>query len=521
MALEIQANSIIKSINPANRKELGQIRISTPEEIHATVANAGKAFRQWRAVKLSERLQLVEQFRKLLFENQEDVAKLITCETGKPRVEALVSEVFAVLETCDWLKKNAARVLSPEKVHLNPLFFPGKRSYNVFEPLGVIAVVSPWNFPFSIPVATMLTALAAGNAVVLKPSPSVALIAQTAVDLFRRAGFPPDLIGLVQGDRKEAQELLSADINRVMFTGSVGGGKAIMGLAVEKLLPVTLELGGKHPAIVLQDSNLDAIAAPLLWASFTNAGQACASIERLYVEAPLAESLSKKLGELARGLRLGDGLLPDTDVGPVLDEQQMMRVQAQVDDAVAQGATVLAGGRARPDLGGYFFEPTVLANVQPSMRVLREEIFGPVLPIITVASAEEAIRAANDSDLGLGASIWTADTTRAQQLARQLEAGVVWINDGLYTHVVPDAPWGGIKCSGFGRMHSAAELRDLVYTKNIGVNSQRVQDWNYPYSEHGLNRVKAGVQLTHSKSLAGIFKGISQLLSAMLHKSGG
>jgi acyl-CoA reductase-like NAD-dependent aldehyde dehydrogenase len=516
MGLEINSDTAITSINPANKQTLGQIPVSTSAEIAETVARAAQVFKAWRRVPLAERLEKIEHFRRVLFEQRETVAQLITTETGKPKVEALVSEVFGALETCAWLKKNTARVLTPEKVHLNPVFFPGKRSYNVFEPLGVIGVISPWNYPFSIPVSTILASLAVGNAVVLKPSPKTALTAKLIIDLFRQAGFPPDLVGLVQGDRQEAEQLILSPINRVMFTGSVGGGKAIMALAAKKLLPVTLELGGKHAAIVLSDSNVECVAKPILWAAFTNAGQACASIERLYVEKPLAPALSARLAELAKQLRLGDGLHPDTDVGPVLDEQQMLRVQQQVDEAVRQGARILAGGNSRPDLGGYFFEPTVLADVTADMPIAKEEIFGPVLPIILVDNAEEAIRLTNTSHLGLGASLWTPDLRRAELLAREIEAGIVWINDGLYTHVTPDAPWGGIKESGFGRMHSAAELRDLVYTKNVGVNAPREQDWNYPYSQHNLNHVRGGVELTHSRSLSGMVGGLRKVLAAMI-----
>lgn len=517
MALEIDS-TVITCINPANRQTLGQIPISTSAEITQTVTRARAAFQKWKAVPLSQRLKLIEIFRRNVFENRDSLARLITTETGKPVVEALVSEVFGALEMCDWLQKNTAAALASEKVSLNALFFPGKRSYNVFEPLGIIGVISPWNYPFSIPVSSMLAALAVGNAVVLKPSPKTALTAQAIIDLFQKSGFAADLVGLVQGDRQEAQDLILSDISRVIFTGSVAGGKAIMSLASKKLLPVTLELGGKHAAIVLRDSEIEKIARPIVWAAFTNAGQACASIERLYVEKPLAEALSTRLAELTSRLRLGDGLLPDTDVGPLLDESQVTRVQNQVNHAVEQGARILAGGRARQDLGGFFFEPTVLVDVRPDMAIVTEEIFGPVLPIVTVNNAEEAIAAANDSTLGLGASIWTPDIALAERMAREIDAGMVWINDGLYTHVSPDAPWGGIKESGFGRMHSAAELRDLVYTKNIGVNSPKAQDWNYPYGGPSLDHVRGGLEIVHSRSISGMISGLKKAISSMTAK---
>ena len=518
MALEINTNASITSINPANKQVLGQVAVSSPQEISDTVSRAQKAFESWRKTDLKHRLKCVESFRALLFESKEELVKLITCETGKPRVEALISEVFGVLETCVWLQQNARSVLAPQKVRLNPFFLPGKRSYNVQEPLGVVAVISPWNYPFSIPVSTMMAALVAGNAVVLKPSPNTVLIAQAAVELFRRAGFPRDLIGLVQGDRIESAALINSPINRVMFTGSVAGGKAIMALAARKLLPLTLELGGKHAAIVLSDCDIDSILRPLVWSAFTNGGQACASIERLYVVKSIAPQLVERVSRMAANLRVGDGLLPDTDVGPLVDEANLLRVQELINDAVAQGATIAAGGHARLDLGGYFFEPTVLTGVKPTMRVITEEIFGPVLPILEVADEHEAIAMANAASLGLGASIWSKDQAHAEELARELHAGMVWINDGLYTHVAPDAPWGGIKESGFGKMHSAAELRDLVYTKNIGVSGQRPQDWNYPYSQNCLDYLRGGLQFAHGVGLRNKVAGLIKLVRALLER---
>jgi acyl-CoA reductase-like NAD-dependent aldehyde dehydrogenase len=514
MALDIDKSSLITAINPASKQVLGEVPISSAADIDDAVMHARVAQQEWSKQPLSRRLALIEEFRQLLFQSREEIARSITRETGKPIVESLVAEIFAVLETCQWLKARAPRLLAEEPVQLNALFFPGKRSYNVFEPFGVVAIISPWNYPFSIPVSSILSSLAAGNAIIWKPSPKTALIAKFTVDLFRRAGFPANLIGLVQGDKVEAEHLIMSDVQRVMFTGSTGGGKAIMAIAARKLLPVTLELGGKHAAIVLDDSDVDAIARPLVWAAFTNTGQACASIERLYVTPGIKERLTAKLVEYTRQLRIGSGLEEDIDIGPLIDESQALRVLEQVNEAVAQGARLLVGGHTRFDLGGYFFEPAILDGVRPGMRVLEEEIFGPVLPIIEVVNEQAAIAAANASNLGLGASIWTRDIDRAERLAREIQAGVVWINDGLYSHVAPDAPWGGIKESGFGRMHSAAELRDLVYIKNIGVNKQQEQSWNYPYSRAAIDYVRGGIELVHgaaSSKLGALRKIVSSL----------
>jgi acyl-CoA reductase-like NAD-dependent aldehyde dehydrogenase len=499
MQITHNAETHITAVNPATLEVLGRVKISSLEEIDGMVAKAREAFSKWRRLPLHERLQYIERFHDLVYRKKNEIAEVITKETGKPVCESLVAEIFGVLETCVWLKNNAERWLRDEPVKLNTLFLPGKRAFNVYEPLGVIAVISPWNFPFSIPVSSMLSALVAGNAVVLKPSPKTAMIAETIVALFRDAGFPDGVVNVVQGDIAEAEHLINSKVNRIMFTGSTGGGRAIAGLAAKKLIPVTLELGGKHAAIVLEDSDLDAIARPLVWSAFTNAGQACASIERMYVVRSIAKPLEEKIAQLVKQLRLGNGLLAETDVGPVIDEPTLDRIKKQIDEAVANGAKVIAGGHERRDLGGYFFEPTVLSGVKESMHVVQEEIFGPILPIIEVDDERQAIKLANESQLGLGASVWCRDIARAETVARQIDAGMVWINDGLYTHISPDAPWGGIKESGYGRMHSAAELRDLVYVKNIGINSQRSQEWNYPYSAASLDYIIGGIEVLHGK----------------------
>lgn len=472
------------------------------------------AFSSFKNLELSQRLALIERFRRLVHGEKDEIARLITIETGKPLVEALVSEIFSVLETAEWLCQNAATLLRPQAVPLNKVFFAGKDSYNVYEPIGVVAVISPWNYPFSIPLTTILTALAAGNVVVLKPSPKTALVGARIADLFVRAGFPPHVVSLVQGDREQAEALIKSGIDRVMFTGSVAGGRAIASLAAGLLIPCTLELGGKHPAIVLADSDVEAIAGPLVWSAFTNAGQACASIERMFVEKPIYNELCAAVCKRAASLRIGDGLAAGTDVGPLIDEGSLARVEAQINQSVARGASLLCGGRVRKDLGGYFLEPAVIADVEPDMPVMAQEIFGPVLPIMAVSSAEQAVELANQSELGLAASVWTRNVKRGEDISRQLAAGVIWVNDGLYSHVCPEAPWGGVKASGYGRMHSSIELKDLTYVKNIGVSSQGKRDWNYPYSDSSMDLVGGGIDLLHGGGLGSRFAGVMRVLKS-------
>ncbi|MBX9879724.1 MAG: aldehyde dehydrogenase family protein [Candidatus Obscuribacterales bacterium] len=501
MAVEFTNEGTIRVINPANLKVLGEVKLTDPKTISETVDDAKACVHFWNERGLSYRLGKIERFKQLLLANREEIAQLISNETGKPMMESLASEIFGVVETCAWLKEKAPKLLRSQKVELNPFMFFGKRSYNIFEPMGVIAVISPWNFPFSISVNSMLTALACGNTVVLKPSPKTPLIGEAIQRLFDKADFPSGVVTVIQGDREQASALVLSDVARVVFTGGVPGGRAIMGLAAQKVHPVTLELGGKHPAIVLGDVDVEKTARAIVWSSFTNSGQACAAVERLYVVKSIAEKLSARIAELTKELNIGCPLDTDTDIGPLIDDDQLQRVKSQVKDAVSKGARVLAGGNERRDLTGYFFEPTVLFGVTDDMDVISQEIFGPILPIVVVNDESEGVRRANNSNLALGASIWTADTKLGEEMATRIQSGMVWINDALYSHIAPDAPWGGLKESGFGRSHSPASLMEFVNIKHIGVDKQGVRNWHFPYSNNSVALINSAMTACHDENI--------------------
>jgi len=513
MATELSKKTKLLSRNPATGHALGETAITPLDEIPQIVSRARLAWQEWRRKPISERLECVRRFRQILSDGSDPLCKLVTAEAGKPYTEAMVAEVFGVLETCQWLDNKAEQLLEDKPVELNPVFFTGKRAYNTFQPLGVIAVISPWNYPFAIPATSILLALAAGNGAVLKPSPKTPMIAASLISMLEQAGFPQNLVGLVQGDRAESEKLILSGVDRVVFTGSVAGGKAIMSIAAQKLVPVTLELGGKHPAIILPDVDLEAAASGLVWSAFTNAGQACASVDRVYMVGSIADTLLPKIVEKASKLRLGEGMSTETDVGPLIDEEQLARVKALVDDAKAKGARILCGGKPRENSVGNFYEPTVITDVTADMRVLQEEIFGPVLTVEKVSSVEVALARANESELGLAASIWTADIEKGEVMAKELNAGVVWLNDALFSHACPDVPWGGMKMSGFGRAHSQYELLDMVCIKNIGVSGQGQRDWHYPYSAVAREYVKAGIDFLHKASWADKFAALCRILS--------
>lgn len=494
----------ITSTNPATHEVLGSVAITSLEDIAKTIKKSRRNARAWRRVSYRQRLELIEQLRLVMVRRMDEIAELITRESGKTLGEALAAELGGPLDTCKWVRKNITRVLGLEKTSYNPIAFYTKSGYNIYEPKGIVAVISPWNYPFTIPMNSIIMAVAAGNSVILKPSPKTPLIGQLIADLFREAGFPEDLVTIVQGDKIEAAALITGGVKRadrvdhVVFVGSVGGGKAIANLCNQNLIPYTLELGGKHPAIVRADADIYKIAYSILWGAFTNAGQACVSIERIYVMRALAEKLIQVLVELASDLRLGNGLHSDTQCGPLIDMEQLKRIQDQVEDAKAKGAKILSGGEARTELGGCFFQPTIVTDVRADMRIMQEEIFGPVLPIIVVDSDEEALELANDSELGLGASIWTADIKHAKRMAGEIDAGLVWINGSIYSHASPDVPWGGYKNSGSGITHSAHGMRNFVRVKHISWSNQGAQDWEYPYHQSRTDLIKSAILIGHA-----------------------
>jgi succinate-semialdehyde dehydrogenase/glutarate-semialdehyde dehydrogenase len=511
----------LRSINPATLEVLGEVPNMSPGEVGETIASAWKAFDSWQHTTYEERGKLLLKLGKLIEEQKDEIATLISSEVGKPLAESYLGDISGTLDTCVWLAQKAQHYLKNQAISLsNPLLF-SKRSFITFEPLGVIGVISPWNYPFSIPMMTMLMAVMAGDAVVLKPSGKSMLTGMKVGELFRQAGFPDGLVSVVTGDRATGEAFSRSRLSKLIFTGSVGGGAQVMDQASAQVTPVCLELGGKDPAIVLNDIPVDWTACGLVWGAFTNAGQACASIERLYlVRGSNNESLIEKIVEKTKALKVGPGADPTNEVGPLIDKNQYDKVAGQVEEAVAHGAKLLCGGARVEGLKGYFYKPTVLTNVDHSMQIMTEETFGPVLPIMVVESEEEAIKLANQSEFGLTASVWTSNVGRAKEIARRLTTGTVFINDGLFSHASPQLPWGGLKKSGFGRTHSQFGLMELVNIKHISEDSaggmHRI--WWYPYNKSRMTGVRGGLQFFHSGCLTKKGEGLRDFIANIFFK---
>jgi len=487
----------IVSINPATLEELARFHIASTTEVNAAVARARAAQPAWGALSFRKRARYILKLQRELYDRQQEIISIISDETGKPPFEALTAEVFPACDLMSHFASNAERILRDERFTL--AVFRNKRSMISYEPLGVVGLISPWNFPFSIPMGGVVMALVAGNAVVFKPSEHTPLVGDAIKRLIASAGFPEGVLEVVQGDGSTGAALVDSAVDKIFFTGSVRTGKKIAESAAKRLLPAVLELGGKDPMIVLEDAPFERTVKGAVWGAFMNCGQVCASVERLYVTDPIAERFISAVVDEVKKLRMGAPSGCSTDVGPLTNENQLNVVADHVADAVAKGARVLTGGRRRDDLGGYFFEPTVLVDVNSSMKVMTEETFGPVLPIKIVRDENEAVSEANSTRYGLLASVWTSDNERGRRIARRIEAGTVVINDALYTHGAAQTPWFGVKESGLGVTHGSQGLFEFVRMKHVNWDLLPMKSdwWWFPYTERWQGRFKTLMKLLY------------------------
>ncbi len=521
MATDLQiATRKIAPLNPATGQVLSELECAGESEVLAAVTRARSAQPAWAELGLRKRIEIVREFQRRLHAKKLQIATTITHEAGKPLVEALVTEILVVLDAARFLIDNAWSLLRDEPVPHGNLATKLKKGRLLREPHGVIGIISPWNYPFSIPGTEVLAALVAGNAVVLKPSELTPLVALELAALLHEAGVPKDVFQVVIGEGPAGAALLRSPIDKLVFTGSVGTGKRIAAAAAERLLPVVLELGGKDPMLVLDDANLDVASSAAVWGAFVNAGQACLSVEQCYVHHSLYERFIEACAAKAKQLRIGNGMDPQTDLGPMIHERQVRIVESHVEDAKAHGARVVTGGARLTELGPNFYAPTVIADVTQDMRIMREETFGPVLPIVAFTDEEEVVRRINSSEYGLAASIWTRDAKRGERLARRIHAGTVMVNDVISCFGISEAPHGGVKASGLGRTHGRFGLEEMVRLKYLDVDLAPGMKklWWHRYGESFRRQMEGFLDMQFGRGLMTRLSGVLRSVGAFTRK---
>ena len=465
-----------KPVAPFTGQPIAELPLSTPDDVEVAFATARAAQRAWAHRRVEDRARVLHRLHDLVFERRHEILDVIRLESGKRRLDAL-EEVVDVAINARYYARTAAALLKPRGRTGFVPFLTTTVEYR--HPKGVVGVIVPWNYPFTLAISDSLPALVAGNAVVIKPDHSSTFSALLGKELLVQAGFPEGLVQVVAGEGPVIGPEVIDRADYVMFTGSTRTGREVAARAATRLVGASLELGGKNAMLVLADAPLRRTVRGTLRAAFSNAGQLCESIERLYVADAIYDDFASALLRAVDGMQMTVDYGYSGDIGSLASEAQLARVRAHVDDAVAHGARVLAGGRARPDIGPFFFEPTVLENVDPQMKVCAEETFGPVISLYRFTDVDDAIDRANDTEFGLNAAIFTRDVARGREIAQRLRAGTVNINEG-YGAVwgSTDAPLGGMGVSGIGRRHGAEGL--LKYTEVQSVGAQRLVEFAPP-----------------------------------------
>lgn len=455
--------------SPLTGEVIGEVPIGTADDVAAAVAESRRVQKRWAQMPVKARAAVLLRYHDLVLDHQDELLDLIQAENGKARVWAF-EEILDQAVTARYYARLAPRALKPtNRMTALPGLVTAKEHH---VPKGVVGVISPWNYPLVLAVSDALAALVAGNGIVIKPDSQTPFTALRAFELLEEAGLPKGLVQIITGPGTDVGQAIIASADYLMFTGSTETGRTIGGQAGNRLVGFSAELGGKNAMVVTSDVDLDRVVEGATVGCFANTGQLCISIERIYVDQAVAKPFADRFGARVAALQLGAAQEYGAEVGALASAAQLEKVQAHVDDAVAKGARVVAGGKARPDLGPFFYEPTVLADVTPEMDVYREETFGPVVAIYPYTSVDEAVEAVNDTEYGLNASVFCGDVKAGTRIAERLMAGTVNVNDGYSSGWASiDAPMGGMKQSGVGRRHGRDGLLKYTESQTIAVRS--------------------------------------------------
>ncbi len=474
--------------NPATGEKIGQVPLTGPVELQQIFTRARAVQKEWSATPIKERAKFIFNVRDYLVKHADEMAELISRDNGKAKLDALVGEVFAASLAANYYAKNARRFLRDQKLKIGSLLLFYKRSKVVHVPYGVVGIISPWNYPFGIPFHELAFGLLAGNAVVIKTATETLLVGQKLVDIFNAAGLPQGLLNFVNVPGREVgTTFFSNGVDKIFFTGSEAVGKILSRQAAETLTPLSLELGGNDPMLVCPDADLHRAVMGAIWAGFTNSGQNCGAVERVYVHEQVYEPFCAMLKEKIADFKIGIGNDYRNDMGVMTTTSQVQIVKEHVTDALDKGAQILVQTDPPDSDLKNALPVVVLTDVDHSMRIMREETFGPVLAVMKVADMDEAVRLANDSDLGLTGSVWSKDRDVAEKLARRLEVGAVLINDHLMSHGLAETPWGGFKNSGNGgRTHGQWGFEEMTKPQVIVHDYfpfARQSMWWHPYNK--------------------------------------
>ena len=483
----------IRVSNPCTLQAIGEFQPATADEVHAAVARGRDAQRRWGALSFDARGEYMQRALRILIERQDEFMDQIIAETGRSRLETMFMDIFPVCDSLNFYSRRAKKILGDQSVGLHLLRM--KKAKIVYRPLGVVGIITPWNGPFVLSMNPSIQALMAGNAVVLKPSEVTPFSGQLVERLFQEAGLPDGVLQVLLGDGETGAALCNGGVDKISFTGSVATGRKVGAACGHNLIPCTLELGGKDPMIVCADADLDRAAGGAVFGAFMNNGQYCCSTERVYVVEDIADEFTERVVNKVKSLRVGNK--GEFDLGPFIFHRQIEKVEAQLSEALAKGARLLTGGKRLKAAGKYYFEPTVLADVTHDMAIMREETFGPVLPIQRVRDEDEAVRLANDTDYGLSANVWTKDKDRGERIARRIDSGSVNVNDAAVTYGALEVPFGGLKASGVGAVNGEKGLRGYchaqpIITDRFGLKEEQI--W-YPYTNKKLEGLQKAMKV--------------------------
>ena len=478
----------LTSVNPATLEVSGEVETTDPSEIEGLVQQSRSVQRIWDGYTRREKLACLKALRMKLIDDADRIALTVHSDTGKPKGECYSTEIVSSVAMTKYCEETLRKFRFVQKVDQGPMSlmcrFMRRRSYIEYKPYGVIGVISPYNFPLALPFTEIVAAVAAGNSVILKPSSDTPLTGHLVQDLFEESGFPKGLVHTVSGPGI-GSAITSSSVDKIVFTGGTETGRTVMRDAAEKLIPVILELGGKDAMVVMDDADIERCADGATWASFVNSGQVCVSVKRIYVQKKAYDVFLERFVSNVKALKQGNGWKdPDVSVGPMINQKELERMGSICSEIVEQGGRILTGGKRNPELEGYFFEPTVVADLPHTAPIVSKEVFGPIVCVFPFDTEEEGIELANDSGFALAGSVWTSDLEKGRRMASKMKSGTIDVNNAVYTYGLPATPWGGRGLSGIGTTHSEEGFRQLLCPHHVHIDrgNHRRDPWWMPYN---------------------------------------